>query len=315
MNTRTKTIIILILVVLAAALAFWRFKTYSPVSIQPITTVSYSCSAGKSITAAYYQGESKPAPSEGQPPIPGGSVALTFSDGRVAMTLAQTISADGARYANADESFIFWSKGNGVLVLENNAEKSYVGCIAVAPESSGLPQVYSNSIKGFSIRLPVGYSIDESYKYQELGPKKDISGVKFTIATSTAAGTNLGSDSYVSVEQIAKVNSSAHPDGTVGAGGCTASLFLDKGAVVSTIIDGGTSYSVASSTGAGAGNRYEETVFALSGTSASWRTCTAIRYFIHYSVIENYPAGVVHEFDKQALRNQFDAIRRALITI
>ncbi|MDE2078863.1 MAG: MliC family protein [Patescibacteria group bacterium] len=61
------------------------------------------------------------------PPTPGGSVAITLSDGR-AMTLPQTISADGARYANADESFIFWSKGNGAFVMEGNAT-TYANCV------------------------------------------------------------------------------------------------------------------------------------------------------------------------------------------
>ena len=110
MNTSAKIIIIIALVVIAAGLALWRSNTSSTQPVTPITTVTYSCSAGKSITAAYYQGENKPAPSQGQPPVPGGSVALSFSDGRAATTLAQTISADGVRYANADESFVFWSK-------------------------------------------------------------------------------------------------------------------------------------------------------------------------------------------------------------
>lgn len=184
------------------------------------------------------------------------------------------------------------------MVLENGAEKNYTGCIAVASNPVGdLPQIYSNSTDGFSIRLPAGYATGESYKYQELGPKKDISGIKFTIATSTATGTNLASDSYLSVEQIPKVTD------------CKAALFLDPQQVAtSTLTDNGVDYSVASSTGAGAGNRYEETVYALPGTNP----CTAVRYFIHYGVIENYPAGTVQQFDQQSLLATFDAIRRTL---
>ncbi|MEI6843118.1 MAG: MliC family protein [bacterium] len=33
--------------------------------------------------------------------------------------LTQTISASGARYANADESFVFWNKGNTAFVEQN----------------------------------------------------------------------------------------------------------------------------------------------------------------------------------------------------
>lgn len=191
------------------------------------------------------------------------------------------------------------------MVLENNAEKSYIGCIAIAPEAGGisLPQIYSNSIDGFSIRLPAGYTINESYTYQELGPGKDISGVKFTIASSTAAGTNLGADSYVSVEELPQKSNPS-------AGGCTGALFLDPQQVsTSTVIDNGATYSVASSTGAGAGNRYEETVYALPGTSP----CVAVRYFIHYGVIDNYPAGMVQAFNQPELLATFDAIRRTLV--
>ena len=168
------------------------------------------------------------------------------------------------------------------------------------PEPTGvnLSQLYSNSAKGFSIRYPSDFTVDDTYKYQELGPGKDISGVKFTIPLSMKTGTNLGSDSYVSVEEISKTQT------------CTASLFLDQG-LAHTLTDRNIIYSVASSTGAGAGNRYEETVYATPITNG----CLAIRYFIHYGVLENYPLGTVKQFDKQALLNQFDTIRHSLIIL
>jgi hypothetical protein len=156
-------------------------------------------------------------------------------------------------------------------------------------------QVYLNRAYGFSISAPDDFSIDEKYRYQELGPGKDISGVKFTIPQSAATGTNLNSDSYISVEEI------------TNALACTANLFLEA-VTVRTIVDGDTTYSVGSSTDAAAGNRYEETVYALPGTNH----CFAVRYFIHYGVIENYPAGAVREFVRGALLAQFDAIRRTL---
>jgi membrane-bound inhibitor of C-type lysozyme len=46
-------------------------------------------------------------------------------------TLFQTISADGIRYANEDESLVFWSKGEEALVMRNNAmDPVYTDCIA-----------------------------------------------------------------------------------------------------------------------------------------------------------------------------------------
>jgi hypothetical protein len=172
--------------------------------------------------------------------------------------------------------------------------------IAPAPAGQNLPNAYSNSAMGFSLHLPDGYRTDESYRYQAFGPSKDISGVKFTIPESFATGTNLGADTYISVEEIPQNNSSADK--------CTTSLFLEQG-TAHLLTDGNTTYSVASSTGAGAGNRYEETVYALPNS----HPCIAVRYFVHYSVLENYPAGAVRAFDRQALLAQFDAIRHSLI--
>lgn len=97
--------------------------------IQPINAVSYSCDGGKTINAKYYQGTSKASSSPNQPPVPGGSVELQLGDGR-SMTLPQTMSADGARYANPNESFVFWSKGSGAFVTEGNLNNTtYSNCV------------------------------------------------------------------------------------------------------------------------------------------------------------------------------------------
>jgi len=300
MKTKTYSgAIILVIMVIIAVVAIVRMQTQKATQgSQPIATISYACKDSKAIVAAYYQGESRPAQSPDKPPIPGGSVNLALSDGRT-MILAQTISADGTRYANPDESFVFWSKGNGALVLEDNKEKSFIGCIQVAVDPGGLSQVYASGSEGFSIRYPADYPAGEAYTYQNLGPGRDINGTKFTIAPSIAQDTNLGEDSYVSVEEIPQVKN------------CTADLFLDQSAKAHVVTLGDVEYSIASSTGAGAGNRYDETVYALPGTNP----CIAVRYFIHYSVFENYPAGTVRRFDESALRNQFDMIRRTLTIV
>ena len=96
-------------------------------TIKLINSVVYTCDQGKTINAEYYESDLKTVVTPDMPPTPTGSVKISLSDGRK-MTLPQTISADGVRYANTDESFIFWSKGNGVMVLENNQEKDFTGC-------------------------------------------------------------------------------------------------------------------------------------------------------------------------------------------
>jgi len=260
-----------------------------------VATTFYSCDSGLTIKAEFFTGPSKPATSPDQPPVPGGSVMLTLSDGQN-INLSQTTSADGGRYATTDDSFVFWDKGNSSFIMKNNQVTE--NCLNVKDDAGGLPEIYASSLSGFSMRYPTGYTVKKDYVYQQLGPGKDINGISFTIPESMAKGTNLGADSYLSVEKIS--NSST----------CDASLFLDPVLLgKSTIIsDDNVDYSMASSTGAGAGNRYEETVYAISGTNP----CLAIRYFIHYSVLENYPVGAVKAFDHAQIIKEFDAMRRSI---
>lgn len=295
MGTRTLVSIIILVAIIAGA--WWlvaRGGSAAPSQTpHQIAQATFACSNNKSISAIFYEGSSTPSESPDQPPTPGGSVALSLSDGRT-MTLPQTISADGGRYANADESLVFWTKGNGATITEGT-QPTYT-CIVAAKDPGGLPGIYENGTAGFSIRYPSNYTIDPNFKNIELGDKKPIYGVQFKIASTTAAGTNLAADTYLSVEEIPQAKS------------CDASLFIYPGVATSTLEENGTTYSIASSTDAGAGNRYEEHIFAIPGTNP----CVAVRYFIHYSVFENYPPGSITRFDEGKLIAQFDAIRRSL---
>jgi membrane-bound inhibitor of C-type lysozyme len=304
---RTKIIVLVVAILLiAGGVWFWsmhRGTSMPSSSTSPVATVTFMCNQGKSITASFYNGAATPQSGAGEPPTPTGRVDLTLSDGRM-MSLPQTISADGARYSNGNpsvagsETFVFWEKGNGAFVEEGaSQQQTYIGCIAIAPDSGGLSQVYTNGTAGFSFRYPSSYTLDTSYVYQELGPGKNISGVKVTIPSSIATGTNLAADSYLSVEQLPNVQD------------CEASLFLGSAVTsTSTVTDGNTTYSYAQGSGAGAGNLYEEDVYALPGTNP----CTAVRYFIHSTQLGNYPTGSVVAFDHAALITQFDQIRRTL---
>jgi membrane-bound inhibitor of C-type lysozyme len=53
-------------------------------------------------------------------------VRLALSDGRK-VTLPQAMSGSGARYANADESIVFWNKGNTAFI-EEKGKTTYEGC-------------------------------------------------------------------------------------------------------------------------------------------------------------------------------------------
>jgi hypothetical protein len=176
---------------------------------------------------------------------------------------------------------------------------------AQAPESvsvatttpDGLTQTYASSTLGFSIRYPEGYVV-ESDTYSGPGMAAGFAGIKLTVPHSLTIGTNLADDSYIAVDR--------RPD----LSACLAESLIEGGMVdTSTVTESGVTYTVASITGAAAGNRYEETFFALQGT----QPCVVVRYSVHYGVIENYPPGTVREFDKTALLAQFDAIRRSLV--
>jgi membrane-bound inhibitor of C-type lysozyme len=90
--------------------------------------VRYACQHGKTIVAEYFEGKASVAP-DGIP-VPGGRVSLALSDGR-RLILPQTLSGSGIRYADAGESFVFWSKGDTAFIEEGpNQTQTYRGCVA-----------------------------------------------------------------------------------------------------------------------------------------------------------------------------------------
>lgn len=70
----------------------------------------YYCADGKTIDADYTDNQ----------------VVLNLSDGRQ-LTLPHAMSADGARYANEDESVVFWNVGNTATLTEGD-QTTYSDC-------------------------------------------------------------------------------------------------------------------------------------------------------------------------------------------
>ena len=89
-----------------AAISAWTPPTSSVVG-----SAGFFCDGGKSVRAVFM--------TEG--------AEVTLSDGRT-MNLSHAVSADGGRYTNGDESFVFWTKGNGAFVTENGTT-TYANCI------------------------------------------------------------------------------------------------------------------------------------------------------------------------------------------
>src|SRR3989338_11544582 len=101
----------------------------------------------------------------------------------------------------------------------------------------------------YSVRYPGNFVLNAQYAYDQFGPKKLINGVKFIIPAAMATGTNLSAnDTGVSVEQLPRAKN------------CTGDIYLMASVTAHDIIENGTEYSFASSTGAAAGNLYDEQV-------------------------------------------------------
>jgi len=156
---------------------------------------------------------------------------------------------------------------------------------------------YASSTLRISLKYPKDYTVDDSFSNLSVNPKKPISGVKFTIPLQTATGTNLSADSGISIEWLPRAKK------------CTGDIYLAANVRAREVVEGNMTYSVATSSEAGAGNLYEEFVYAISSSSP----CTAIRYFIHSTQFANYPPGIVIEFDRAALLADFDKIRQSLV--
>ncbi|KND51857.1 MAG: hypothetical protein ABA06_01190 [Parcubacteria bacterium C7867-001] len=276
-------IILVIIGLVAAAIIFAKPKTavQDGQNTQAVVA-SFICTGDRSIVAGFAEGK----------------VAVQLSDGR-AMLLLQTEAASGARFANEDGSIIFWNKGNTAFVTEGKetaAKETYSGCIVAAQAPEGWTP-YANTSIGFSISHPAAYSTNAAYAYKALGEGKEIKGVSFVIPKEKTTGTNLSSDSFISVETLPTSSS------------CSANEFLGKGVKATTVTEGNATISVASSSDAAAGNRYDETVYSIPGTNP----CVAVRYFIHSTAVGNYPEGTVKEFDRTALLAEFDQIRKTFV--
>jgi len=88
-----------------------------------INSVTFNCAENKNINAIFFSSK----------------VELTLSDGRT-MFLAQAISASGARYANTDESFVFWNKGDTAFITEGTVA-TFNDCTLEVLEATSSSQI------------------------------------------------------------------------------------------------------------------------------------------------------------------------------
>lgn len=113
-------IFFLVIILVIAGITYYQLsgkisnKNAQVVNQDTAIRAAFNCSEGKTIKAEFISGKAK----------------LILSDGRK-IELPQAISASGARYANSDESFVFWNKGNTAFI-EENGQTTFTDCLEAA---------------------------------------------------------------------------------------------------------------------------------------------------------------------------------------
>jgi hypothetical protein len=154
-------------------------------------------------------------------------------------------------------------------------------------------RIYGDAKLGFSVAYPAKWRVDRAHVYPTPIDDTRIVGVAFMIPPKLALHTNLSTDSYLSIESAPSTDT------------CKPNAFLATSDTQRDEDHGSLLWSVATSGDAGAGNLYDETVYALKGS----HPCLAIRYFVHSTNVGNYTPGTVKQFDRAGLFGTFDRIR------
>ncbi len=222
-----------------------------------------------------------------------GDLAPALVDGKegVSYTWSGLYEGRSVVIARPDYVYVFsvtWMTSEDQILKDFDAILSNATFVS---DSVGAWKPYANSSFGFSAEVPPDFAVNESYFNYTLGPGKEIPGISFVIPESMATGTNLSADTRMSVEVLSRA-------------ACTPSDFIVTKSKGTPVTIGGNSYVYAISSGAGAGNRYEESIYVTKQREL----CYGIRFFIHSTAIGNYSEGTRKEFDKMALVSTFKKI-------
>ncbi|MCL4374855.1 MliC family protein [Patescibacteria group bacterium] len=88
---------------------------------QTAKKVTFDCPDGRAIIATFHLPKDE-------------TVDIDLGDGKV-ITLKHALAASGARYSNADESYVFWNKGNAAFI-EQNGKIVHDNCVTEVATSS-----------------------------------------------------------------------------------------------------------------------------------------------------------------------------------
>jgi hypothetical protein len=161
----------------------------------------------------------------------------------------------------------------------------------------GIPSVvYHDPLYDFSISYPSTVLL-KTEGFGGYVPLTETPLIAFTLNPDMFRGTNLG-------EAGVYIGASSTP--SIVASCTHASLQAGETTATSSITVHGTTFSVFDSTGAGAGNIYDEKTYRTLVHGA----CLEIVELLHSSQIGNYPPGKVVAFD----RTRFSGILEAMVS-
>ncbi|MEI8328287.1 MAG: DUF333 domain-containing protein [Candidatus Taylorbacteria bacterium] len=159
---KTQTIAAIIILIILGSIYLY-FKVPENGDTRVVNTVSFSCAESKTIDAIFFANK----------------VQLSLSDGRY-MNIPQVISASGARYANSDETFVFWNKGDTAFVTEG-ATTTYASCAISTTLTASTTVTAQNDDPGAKIANPA--SVNCSKQGGKLSILKNGSGSEYGLCT------------------------------------------------------------------------------------------------------------------------------------
>lgn len=129
-------LILIVLIVFGVVSSLKNKKAEQPVVEEQPILARFECANSSFIDAEFINKKEKT----------GNSVNLVLSDERK-FSLMQVISASGARYANADESFVFWNKGDTAFI-EEGGKITYTDCAVKAENTDTSANTDTNIVGG-----------------------------------------------------------------------------------------------------------------------------------------------------------------------
>ncbi len=225
------------------------------------------------------------------------SVALSLSDGRQ-MTLPQTISASGARYAS--DTLVFWNEGDNAFITEGDAT-TYSNCISGIEKSIDVNTTsFTDTSKLFSFSFPNQFSLFGEAGYsQDWAEESTSSGLQLAeiyIPKTFMPQTNFGDAKFT-------IGVSGDPD---AVSQCLVPEFPNMEKVSLATING-IQFTKITFSDAGAGNLYDTTSYRV----VRGGECYAIEYTIHSGNIENYPVGAVTAFDESKVQTILESMAQS----